>query len=53
MSRLLCAAVTAVVFGACSSAAAPGADNVLHQVDKAKQVEKQVEERNAQFDESP
>ena len=45
--------MSAAILGGCSSAAGPGADGVLKQVDKAKQVEKQVEERNSGLDQIP
>ena len=43
MKRLAASLVLALSLGACSSAAVPGADNVLHQTDKANAVKTQVE----------
>ena len=53
MKPLLVPLTAAILLGGCSSAAAPGADDMLKQVDKAKQVEQQVEERNAELEAQP
>lgn len=42
----------AILLGGCSSAAAPGADDVLDQVDKAKKVQEQAEHHNADIEEA-
>jgi len=52
--RTLCAVLVAtLVLGGCSSGAAPGAEDVVDQVEKAERLEEQVEERNSQFDSTP
>ena len=53
MKRILSFSLAMLLLGGCTSAAAPGADNVVDQVEKAEELEKQVEERNSQFDETP
>lgn len=44
------ALIAAALLGGCSSAAAPGSETVLNQVDKAKQAQEQAEARNAELD---
>lgn len=53
MKRLLAVAVAAMALGGCSSAAAPDADNVLKQVEKAEDVQEQVDQRNAELEAQP
>lgn len=46
MKPLLVPLTAAILLGGCSSAAAPGADDVLNQVDKAKDVGKTADQHN-------
>jgi hypothetical protein len=51
--RLLAVPLTAaILLGGCSSAAAPGADDVLDQVDKAKQAGDVADQHNADIEEA-
>ena len=51
--KLLAVPLTAaILLGGCSSAAAPGADNVLDQVDKAKQAGDITDQHNNDIEEA-
>ena len=46
--------MSAAVLGAgCTSGAAPGADDVVNQTEKAEQLEKDLEERNEELEGQP
>ena len=53
MRRIPALLAAALILGGCTSGAAPGADDVVDQVEKAEDLEKQVEERNAEFESTP
>ena len=46
-------ASAAIVAAGCSSCAAPGADDVLKQTEKAEKLKEDVEERNAELEGQP
>lgn len=50
MKPLLVPLTAAILLGGCSSAAAPEADNVLNQVDKAEDVQETADKHNAEID---
>ena len=52
MKRIVTLALAATLLGGCSSGAAPGAGNVVDQVDKAKDVQNQMNDRNAELETS-
>ncbi len=52
MRQLLIPLTAAILVGGCSSAAAPGADDVLNQVDKAKQVQEDADRHNAELEDA-
>lgn len=53
MKRLFVPVLAAIALAGCSSAAAPGADDVLRQVEKAEQVQEQVDQRNTELEAQP
>ena len=53
MRRVRAFLFVVAVLGACTSGAAPGAEQVLEQTEKAKQLGEQVDERNSQFGTTP
>ena len=53
MKRIVTLALAVALLGGCSSAAAPGAENVIDQVDKAKDVQNQMNERNEELETTP
>ena len=52
MRPLLVPLTAAILLGGCSSAAAPGADDVLDQVDKAKDVGQTADQHNDAIEEA-
>ena len=52
MKPLLVPLTAAILLGGCSSAAAPGADDVLNQVDKAEQVQDAADKHNAEIEDA-
>ncbi len=53
MKRILVAAPMALLLAGCSSGAAPGAENVVDQTEKAEDVKDQLEDRNAELEDQP
>ena len=54
MKRFVVILMSAALLAAgCTSGAAPGADDVVNQTEKAKQLEKDLEERNSELEDQP
>lgn len=53
MRSVLAASVTALLLVSCTSGAAPGSGEVVEQVEKARDLEEQVEERNSELAPTP